>query len=633
MRIKAKSLIGTAVDRAVATVSPRVGPESVLRPALRSLRGRLPKPFEPLTHLVAEFARVYPDAFFMQVGANDGSKGDYLKDYVDTLGWKGVLIEPIPYVFASLTDRHGANPNLTLVNAAIAHEDGTAELYYLPKDEQSDLPVWYDALATFRKDVILTHAPWIPDIESRITTIEVPTMTFESLCQSQGVEGIDLLQIDTEGYDYEVIRQVDLDKHRPALILYEQYHLTPEDRSDCEQLLHGHGYGTISNFMDTVAIRIDGSDKRTRRLARTLAGLRTGPGDGPRHTVSRRTGLASLVNGGLRKFGVELRRAPRHAEPVTVPPDILDQAFDDRFHWGRDSLPPAAEEYLSADNSRLLELRRSYAQLGWPVCEHSRWRDETVRGWLNLKYFRGDNIIIWHYREGPENNRLFYFTYLRYLLDQGARDLLERLGEDGAFGCWRYDFPGLPACSRDLLDSVNELLFLDKHLSVFSRPGLRILDIGAGYGRLAYRASQAIDDLADYCCVDAIAESTFLSEYYTGYRGITPPARVVPLPEVTSLGEGDFDLAVNVHSFSECRLEAIEWWMGQVGRLQVPYLFVVPNEPDGFLTTEPDDSRRDYLAAIEAAGYRLVEETPVVGDAAVRDALGVHDRFCLFERA
>jgi SAM-dependent methyltransferase len=256
---------------------------------------------------------------------------------------------------------------------------------------------------------------------------------------------------------------------------------------------------------------------------------------------------------------------------------------------------------------------------------------------LNLRYFRGDNIIVWHYREdprytGPEFIRLFYFNYLRYVLDHGGNELVERFGDDGAFGCWTYDFPGYPRCSRDVLDSVNELLFLDKHLSVFSRKGLRILDIGAGYGRLAHRASQGINGLTDYCCVDAIAESTFLCEFYLGFRHISPPARVKLLTEVPSLQEGGFDLAVNVHSFSECRLDAIEWWMSQVARLRVPYLFVVPNEASGFLTTEAGSTRRDYLPAIESNGYRLVADVPAIEDVGVRDVLAIHDRYCLFER-
>lgn len=313
-------------------------------------------------------------------------------------------------------------------------------------------------------------------------------------------------------------------------------------------------------------------------------------------------------------------------------PDIRDGAFDPRFHANEASLPRGAEEYLRADNEHLEALRKSYDQLDWPACEHSRWRDETVRGWLNLKYFRGDNIIVWHHREGPENNRLFYFTYLRYILDHGGSDLVCRLGEDGAFGCWVYHFPGYPSCSRDLLDSVNELLFLDKHLSIFSRPELRILDVGAGYGRLAHRAVQSVNGLTDYCCVDAVAESTFVCEYYLGVRQVAPPTRVLPLPRVPSLREGEFELAINVHSFSECSLAAVEWWMSQVARLRVPYLFIVPNEPTGYSTTEADWTQRDYLRTIEKNGYGLIAEVPAIEDPGVREVLGVHDRFCLFER-
>jgi hypothetical protein len=72
--------------------------------------------------------------------------------------------------------------------------------------------------------------------------------------------------------------------------------------------------------------------------------------------------------------------------------------------------------------------------------------------------------------------------------------------------------------------------------------------------------------------------------------------------------------------------------MAQVARLRVPHLFIVPNEPAGFLTTEGDSTQRDFLPAIESNGYRLVVDAPAIQDGAVRDVLGIHDRFCLFER-
>jgi FkbM family methyltransferase len=188
-------------------------------------------------------------------------------------GWSGVLVEPIPYVFEALEKRHGTNARLTLVKAAIAGHDGKAQLYYLEKADDPSLPAWYAGLATFRKEVMATHAPWIPDIESRIATIEVPALTIDSLCEAYDIREIDLVQIDVEGYDYEVVKQIDLDKYRPAIVLYEHYHLRPEEREACELHLGNHGYRSISNFFDTMAVRIEPVDTRARRLNRLLTRL------------------------------------------------------------------------------------------------------------------------------------------------------------------------------------------------------------------------------------------------------------------------------------------------------------------------------------------------------------------------
>ncbi len=314
-----------------------------------------------------------------------------------------------------------------------------------------------------------------------------------------------------------------------------------------------------------------------------------------------------------------------------APLEQLTDRYTHDLHDAAVALPDGAAEELRSDSPRLTELCATYRELGWPVGGATRWKGDSLNSWLDLRYFRGDNAYIWHYRETLQVSRLKYFVFLRYVQGRDTRSLIEMLGEDGAFGCWNYQFAGEAPCSRDLLDSVNELCFLDRRLGLFARPHMRILDIGAGYGRLAHRAAQALPDLADYCCVDAVAESTFLCEYYTRVRGVAPPARVVALPDVPELSVGGFDLAVNVHSFSECDLESIEWWTAQLDRLRVPYLFLVPNEASGFLSTEADGGRWDYLAAIAAAGYRLIAEEPVYDDPAVRELLDVHDRFCLFE--
>jgi hypothetical protein len=295
-------------------------------------------------------------------------------------------------------------------------------------------------------------------------------------------------------------------------------------------------------------------------------------------------------------------------------------------------LPAGAYDFLCPDNPQLVNLRATYDRLGWPASMHSRWESTNFVHWLDLRYFRGDNAYVWHYRESPRVSRLKFFTFLQYAMKNDHLHLLDQLDEDGAFGCFAYSFPGYPTCSRDLLDSVSELSFLDRHLSLASRHAVRILDVGAGYGRLAHRAAVAFPGLLDYCCVDAVAESTFLCDYYTRFRGVAPPVRVTPLTEVPALKTGNFDLAVNVHSFSECTREAIAWWVDELARLQVPTLFIVPNEKTGFLSLENDGNRLDYSTVLEDAGYRLKVEEPMFVDESVQTLMDVHDRYCLFER-
>jgi hypothetical protein len=294
-------------------------------------------------------------------------------------------------------------------------------------------------------------------------------------------------------------------------------------------------------------------------------------------------------------------------------------------------LPAGAEAELRSDNPRLAELRTRYAAVGLPA---SRWDGERVARFLDLCWFRGETLITWHYREEPRLTRLKFFVFEEYVRAQDRLGLLERLAEDAAFGCWTYEYPGRPRVSRDLLDSVLQLNFLERRLHLSASPQLRVLDIGAGYGRLAHRMTGAFAGVEDYCCTDGVPESTFVSEYYLRHRGCTPPARVVALDEVAAgaLEPGSFDLAVNIHAWPEIPLEAIAWWIDELVRLRVPRLFVIPNEATELLSLEPDASRRDFMPLLEAAGYRLVAREPVFDDPAVRELLGVDDHFHLFER-
>jgi FkbM family methyltransferase len=249
-------MIANLVDRIARTTRSRLPAGSVVGDGLRAARRRLPRrpPERPIGQVIFEFARHKQHAFVVQVGVHDGTAIDPLRDELLRRPWRGILLEPVPYVFERLRANYGRYDRLILENAAIADEDGTRDFHHLPQTEDPSLWKWYDALGSFRREVVLGHKRLIPDIEDRIVTTAVPCLTFDSLTKKHGVEHIDIVQIDTEGYDLEVLRLIDLVRWQPELVMYEHVHLGDDGRAAARSLLDESGYLRMADDMDTLGV-------------------------------------------------------------------------------------------------------------------------------------------------------------------------------------------------------------------------------------------------------------------------------------------------------------------------------------------------------------------------------------------
>jgi FkbM family methyltransferase len=193
---------------------------------------------------------------FVQIGSNDGTTGDPLRELAESNGWAGVLVEPVPYVFERLRAQRAGDDRLALENAAIADRDGSAPLYHLrERGDDEDLPEWYDQLGSFSLPTILKHEELIPNIRELLVTTDVRTLTFDSLCAQHGLTTLDVLHIDVEGYDWEVLRQVDLARYRPDIVLYERVHLSDDDAAAAQERLTSAGYAVLNAALDTVAAK------------------------------------------------------------------------------------------------------------------------------------------------------------------------------------------------------------------------------------------------------------------------------------------------------------------------------------------------------------------------------------------
>jgi putative sugar O-methyltransferase len=323
--------------------------------------------------------------------------------------------------------------------------------------------------------------------------------------------------------------------------------------------------------------------------------------------VSIRRRVVNALNGALGMLDVKIVRKSEADKEAAA----FWQAAQPSFEEG--PLPIGAEQYLRYDNPRLSELRKHFRALDDPAVYHSQWTNEYVGREIDLRFFRGDNAYVWQRR--AQNSDASYALVAHYIQTIDRLGLLRSLSEDGQFGAYVVEaFADLPV-TRDLLDSIVEIYFLERHLEVSRRSHVGVLDIGAGYGRLAHRMVAALPNIVTYLCTDAIPESTFIAEYYLRHRGVDPPARAVPLDDVEGvLTATPIDIAVNVHSFSECSVTAISGWLELLRRHQVRYLMIVPNRRPGngtvLLSREPDGTMREFQPLLEDAGYRLLARDP-----------------------
>lgn len=197
--------------------------------------------------LIEQIDPMSPDFFFIEVGANDGCSGDPVHESVKRYGWHGLLLEPQPDVFEKLTKNYRDQSQLILENAALGEQDGTMPFYTL---EGSDY------LATFDRNTLAKRSP----DPSKIIEIPVQVMTFATLMQKHGIQRVDLLMVDTEGFDYQIIKMALKDGlPKPRLIRYEHLHLTTSSRNACVDLLVSNGYKLLRDERDTIAYRREGA--------------------------------------------------------------------------------------------------------------------------------------------------------------------------------------------------------------------------------------------------------------------------------------------------------------------------------------------------------------------------------------
>ena len=253
---------------------------------------------------------------------------------------------------------------------------------------------------------------------------------------------------------------------------------------------------------------------------------------------------------------------------------------------------------------RVRYLDRLYKQKG-STRTSPLWTKSHTRH-VNNENFRSDNVYVWQKRNYNYSDIINSYIEVKNL---DTRNLLGTLEELGTFGVEVFDYGG-KKFSRDLMDSVLEINFLADYLSM---PLRRVLDIGAGYGRFASRLLEC-NFASEVFCIDAIAKSTAISEIYLTNYIKNGKVRIIGTHERAELRKFQFDLAVNIHSFSEMSLSEVESWATLLGKIDVDWLFVVPNGKNLALNNGTDFERilseKGFEVKIKRDKYFMVGNEP-----------------------
>jgi FkbM family methyltransferase len=192
--------------------------------------------------------------YVVVICANNGEIDDFLVDHLNKNNVVGVLVEPVKSLFKQLKKKFSKFKNLSFQNSAIDTISESKPFYSL--SHSYGLPDWAKGLGSLNKKTLLTHDNQIGNIKDLVREESLDCITFDELMTLHPFPKVNILQIDTEGHDYEILKSIDVLKYRPEIIIIEFLHITTYEYYAAIDFLKKRNYYTAKNFdsFDMVAI-------------------------------------------------------------------------------------------------------------------------------------------------------------------------------------------------------------------------------------------------------------------------------------------------------------------------------------------------------------------------------------------
>jgi FkbM family methyltransferase len=151
---------------------------------------------------------------FLEVGANDGYSQSNTYFLEVARGWSGILIEPLPSLFARCVRLRKRSSCFNV--ACVAPESSGAPIIVVDQDLMS-VTIGQQPRAEEQRR-LRAHSS---------NTVSVATATLSAIIEQTDYDHVDFMSIDVEGAELSLLRGLDFDRHSPSWALIETAH--PDD--------------------------------------------------------------------------------------------------------------------------------------------------------------------------------------------------------------------------------------------------------------------------------------------------------------------------------------------------------------------------------------------------------------------
>lgn len=195
---------------------------------------------------------------YLQVGTHDGVMVDPMYGFV-VEKWKsiqGLLLEPIPSSFHKLQKNYLKFPTILPVNVAVHNTKNVMEMFTVNTKKAHCYPEHVSGMSSFSKENLTVIGQVA---EEDIMSIQVECKTVESILRQYGLLDINLMIIDTEGYDYDILSELNLGIVNPKIVRFE-HGLSSYFGSDQKLLklsarMNSFGYQVLIDNNDVILVK------------------------------------------------------------------------------------------------------------------------------------------------------------------------------------------------------------------------------------------------------------------------------------------------------------------------------------------------------------------------------------------